>query len=201
MKNNSMQNKFRWTYLTGLFMILALPILILPPYFFPADWGKTLIFRSIMAILLFLFAWQTLSRKDEVLLPDLKKSKITWALSALFIVYLLASIFSIDANFSFWGSPYRGGGFVDFAFYFIFTFLAFILFTKKDWQKAWIFSIFTGLLVSLIAVIQYYGLFNRIFLSTPTRPPSTMGNPIILAIYLLLLLFNSLSLGIKENKI
>ena len=44
MKNNSIQNKFYWAYLVGIFIILALPLLIMPPWFFPPDWGKTIIF-------------------------------------------------------------------------------------------------------------------------------------------------------------
>lgn len=196
---NVEKNKLNWVYLTGFFIILALPILIIPPYFFPPDWGKTIVFRSIMAILLFLFAYQFLFRKNEILLPNFRKNKSIWVLSALFIVFLLATIFSVDPYFSFWGSPWRGGGFVTFAFYFVFAILTFILFKKEDWKKAWDFSIIIGILVSLVAIIQYHGLFNRIFLSVPDRPPSTMGNPILLAIYLLLLFFLTFSFAIRQS--
>ena len=65
MEINGINNKFRWLYLTGFFIILALPILIIPPYLFPADWGKSIVFRSIMAILLFLFAYQFIFRKNK----------------------------------------------------------------------------------------------------------------------------------------
>lgn len=224
MEINKNENKFYWIYKIGFFIILALPILTLPPYFAPPDWGKTIVFRSILAILLFLFIFQILFRKNELKIPIIKKNPIFWLLTALFIIFLLATIFSVDFYFSLWGSPYRGGGFVTFAFYFVFAVLAFILFKKPaqspspasnafgvadagwgneaggdDWEKAWIFSIFIGILVSLIGIIQYYGLFNRIFLSVPDRPPSTMGNPIMLAMYVLLLSFFTLSLAINES--
>jgi len=199
MKSNLFKNKLYWIYLTGFFVILALPILTLPPWFYPPDFGKTIIFRSVLAILLFLFAFQLLYRKNELNLPDIKKNKIIWALAGLFIIFLLASVFSVDPYFSFWGSPYRGGGFVTFAFYFVFAILVFILFKKEDWKKAWIFSIFIGILVSLVAIIQYYGLFDKIFLPVTNRPSSTLGNPILLAIYLLLLFFPTLSFTIKEK--
>jgi len=198
-KININNNSFNWIYKLGFFIILALPILVIPPYFEPPDWGKTIVFRSIMAILLFLFIFQFLFKKNEISLISLKNNKIAWALGALFIIFLLATIFSVDPNFSLWGSPYRGGGFVNFAFYFAFAILAFFLFKKEDWKKIWLFSIFIGVLVSLLAVIQYYGLFNRIFLAVPDRPPSTMGNPILLAIYLLLLLFPTLLFAVKEK--
>ena len=118
MKINENNNKFRWAYLAGFFIILALPLLIIQPYFFPADWGKTIVFRSILAIILFLFLWQILYRKNETSLPNLKNNKIIWALSALFATFLPASIFSVDPYFSFWGSPVRSDGFINFAFYF-----------------------------------------------------------------------------------
>ena len=145
-----------------------------------------------------LFAYQFLYKKNYFTI-NFKKNYTIWALSGLFIIYLLASIFSVDPYFSFWGSPYRGGGFVTFAFYFIFAILAFVLFKKEDWKKAWIFSIFIGILVSLVALIEYYGLFNNIFVSVGAQPGSTTGNPIFLAIYLMLLFFPALAFLIKEQ--
>ena len=210
-KINELKNKFSWVYIAGFFIVLALPVLIWPPYFFPADWGKTIVFRSVMAIMLFLFLWQFFYQRNKIGLPSFsaqggpasgwKNNKIIWALGALFVVYLFAGILSVDPLFSFWGSPYRGGGLVDFIFYFVFAVLAFILFKKEDWKKAFDFSIIIGVLVSLIGIIQYFGLFNNFFLAVPSRPASTMGNTDILALYLLLLSFITLSYTIKENKI
>lgn len=199
MKINQADNKFYWLYLAGFFVILALPIFIIPPYFFPADWGKSIVFKSIMAILLFLFVFQLLFKKNELKIPNFKKNTIFWLLAGLLFIFLLATIFSVDPLFSLWGNPYRGGGFVTFAFCIIFSVLAFTLLKNNIWKKTWLFSIIIGLLVSLTAVIQYYGLFNKIFMAEPGRPSSTMGNPELLATYLLLLLFCTLSSAIKEK--
>lgn len=203
MKDNLIKNKFHWLYLAGLSIILFLPILTIPPYFSPADWGKSIIFRSIMAIMLFLFLWQIIYKKSTILLPDLKNytsKSIMYALAGLFLVFALATIFSVDPYFSLWGNPIRSGGFITFSFYFIFAILSFILFKKEDWKKAFDFSIIIGILVSLIAIAQYYGLFQKTLL-VAGRPPSTMGNPIILGIYLLLLVFIALSFALKEIKL
>ena len=202
MKNNPIINKFSWAYLVGFFTILALPILTLQPWFYPPDWGKTIIFRSIISILLFLFIYQLLYKKNQLLLPNLKNiaktNTIFWTLAGLLTVYFLASIFSVDHLFSFWGSPYRSGGFINFAFYFIFTLLMFLIVIKKDWQKFWDFSIGIGIFVCLIGLIQFYGLFNKIFISAGAGIGSTIGNPIFLGIYLLLLFFITLSFIINE---
>lgn len=151
--------------------------------------------------MLFLLLRSTLRGNQESvthLKKTLLKSKVVWTLAALFIVFLLASIFSVDPYFSFWGSPYRGGGFVTFAFYFIFAIMAFVLLKKEDWGKAWLFSIFIGVLVSFIALFQFHGIFSNILVSVESRPGSTTGNPIFLGIYLLLLFFPTLIFAIKE---
>ena len=210
MKINENSNGVSWAYKVGFYAILALPLLVAPPYFFPADWGKTIVFRSIMAVLLFLFAYQLLYRENEMKLPKAKNNIVFWLLGGFLLLYLLATIFSVDPTSSLWGNPYRGGGFVTFVFYFFYAFLAVTIFKKEEWNKVWLFSIFIGLLVSFVAIIQYNPALNRIFNAlmnavfnlsiplVPDRPASTMGNPIPLAIYLLLLSFLTLSLAIKE---
>ncbi len=199
MENNSSLNKFYWFYLTGFFLILSLPIATIPPWFFPPDWGKTIVFRSILSILIFLFIFQFLYRKNEIQLPDIKKNKALWILIALFFVFLLATIFSVDSYFSLWGSPERSGGFINFTSYIIFAILLFFIVKNPDWQKILNFSIIIGILVSFVAIIQYYGLFNKIFISISDRPVSTLGNSDLLSIYILLLFFPTLFFSIKEK--
>ena len=176
------------------YIILALPLLVMPPWFFTPDWGKTIIFKSLVAIMLFLFFY----KNKNINLASFRKNYIAWLLLGLFLVYLIASIFSPDPFFSFWGSPFRSGGFVNFAFYIIFCLLIFAT-TEKDetWQKYFDFSILTGVIVSLIAVIQFHGLVENIFLHSPGRPGSTMGGPTILGVYLLLLIFMAISFALK----
>ncbi len=191
------KNKLTWLYHIGFLIILALPILMLSPYFFPPDFGKTIAFRSILAILLFVCCWQIFYQKNQVSLADLKKNNIAWALGALFFTYLLASIFSVDPYFSFWGSPYRGGGFITFGFYIAFAILIFLLAKKDDWGKIWDVSLCTGIGVSLVAIAQYYGIFTQ----SLARPEATMGNPDLLAAYLLLLLIPALAFCLSATKL
>ncbi len=200
MKNNTFLDKFHWIYQVGFSVILALPLLVLEPWFFPPDWGKTIVFRSILAILLFLFVFEWLYKKRELPLQQLKKNKIIWLLATFFLIFLLATIFSADPYFSLWGWPMRSGGFINLAFYIILAVFSFVILKKEDWSKVWIFSIGIGALVSFIAIVQYYGLLSSMFVPSG-RPPSTMGNPILLAIYLLLLFFVTLSYAIKEKNL
>ena len=116
MKNNTYLDKLHWIYWTGVYLIAALPLLVMPPWFFPVDWGKTIIFRIILSIIIFLFIYQLLYRKIEFDFPRVKKNKIIWVLALFLLFYLLSTLFSQDIGFSLWGSPYRSGGAIDFVF-------------------------------------------------------------------------------------
>ena len=190
------ENKYYWLYLVGFFLILALPILNLPPWFSPPDWGKTIIFRIILSILIFLFIWRSLSEKKL----SIKTSLPFWILLALFGVFLLATIFSQDPVYSLLGDPHRAGGFLNFGFYIIFGILAFLVLRKQDWQKIWIFAIFIGVLVSIIAIFQRYSIFTEVFVPVKERPFSFVGSSVLLGLYLVLLVFITFSFLIKEQK-
>ncbi len=189
-------------YLIGIFLIIAQIINIVPPWFTPTDWGKAIIFRIILSILIFLFIFQILFRK--ISFSDIKEkiksvSLIFWLLVSLFGIYLLSTIFSLDPHFSLWGDPHRNGGFVNFAFYIIFALFVFLIIRKEDWQKIWNFAIIIGIIVSFIAIFQQFGVFSKYLLSSSIRPMSALGNAILLSLYLLLLTFISLSFGIKTK--
>ena len=207
MKNkhsSSQKNQPSRLFLIGVFLILALPLLNVPPWFSPPDWGKTIVFRIINSILIFLFVYQILYRPENVFLTNVKneqhRSLAFRALVALFAIFLLATLFSIDMNFSLWGTPYRSGGFINFAFYIIFAVLILFSLRESDWQRVWDFSIFIGILVSIVALFQQFGIFSKFFIFKPTQLPGTIGGPIFLGIYLMLLSPLTLGFGIKEKK-
>lgn len=203
--NNRMSfQNINWICKIGLFAILILPILAIPTWIFPPDWGKTIIFRSILSVILFLFFYNLVyknGRKFSELFEifNLKKNIVLWLMAVLFILFLLATIFSKDPLFSFFGSPNRGAGSLNFIFYIIFSITVFLAFEENDWKKVWELSVFVGVLVALIAVFQFYGLLKDIFIPFEGRPPSVIGGAIFLGTYLLLLFFITLSLFIKEK--
>lgn len=191
-----------WIYFIGFLLIAFQPINILPPWFTPTDWGKALIFRMIMAVLAFLFISQILYRKISISYVIEKIKLIFWPfliLASLFGVFLLATVFSVDSHFSLWGDPGRNGGFVNFAFYILFSLMIFLIIKKDDWKKIFDFSIFIGIIVCLVAIFQQFGLFGEIIMTIPYRPVSTMGNTILLSLYLLLLTYITFALGIREK--
>lgn len=194
--------KLNWFYLLGFLLIVALPLLNLPPWFSPAQWGKVIVFRIILTIIIFLFIWQILSRREITSIKFSEGAKIIFfLLLALLGIFFLATLFSLDPRFSFWGSPDRAGGFLNFVFYLIFAILAFLTLKQREWQKLWDFALIVGVLVSIFAILQQFGLVGKILIPFEARPPSTLGNPTFLALYLLLSVFLSLSFGMKERDV
>ena len=198
--------KIYWAYLIGFFIILILPVINalpffnLPDWFSPPDFAKTLIFRCILSLILLVFIYQILFKGNRETIRKIYQTSFYFRLlTAVFLVFLLSVIFSQDAFYSFFGDPNRSGGFLNFGFYIIFSVLAFLITRKEDWKKIWNFTIFVGILISILAVFQKYRILSKIF--TPEyRPSSTIGSSVLLAIYLLILVFITLIFLLKEKK-
>lgn len=198
-------NWFYRLYIAGFFIILALPLLNWPIYFSPPNWAKTFIFQIIFSVMLFVFLCQMLWKRNENIFskvwPIRKENLVFWLLLLLFAVNLLATIFSLDFKYSFFGSPYRGGGFINYGFYILFAAMAFLVVKGRDWKKLWDFSIFTGVIVCVLALMSYFGLFSSIVINRTDNLSSTIGGPNTLGLYLLLLVFPALALGMRETNI
>lgn len=198
----SSQNNFYWIYLVGFFLVVIQIINVFPLWSDPADWGKAIFSRIIISVMLFVFLWQIISKKIDF---SYIKSKIKSAgspfylLVSLFSVYLLATILSVNWHFSLWGNPSRAGGFVSFSFYIILSILAFLIIKEKGWKKILNFLIIISLFVCLIAIFQQFGIFGKYIIPVVSRPVSTIGNPILLSIYLLLVTFFTFTFGLIEK--
>lgn len=210
MKSNFLPHTsiFSWIYLGGLFLIIALPLLNLPPWFSPPDWGKAVVFRIIFLTLLLVLLFHTLfqskttgffsSLKTTIKQP-IKEVLPFWLLLGFLGMNFLATVFSQDPWFSLWGDPQRGGGFVNFALYIIFALFTFSFLQVSRWKLVWNFALGIGFLVSLVAIFQQFSIFSNIFVPLKTQVSSTLGGPWLLGIYLILLAFIALSYGIQEK--
>lgn len=202
MENKNLQKKFHWIYLVGFLLILSLPLLAVPPLFHPAAWGKTIVFRIIFSILIFFFIYQTIFRKNTFILEKLKSKTtrlVLGILTLLLFLFLLSTIFSPEKSFSLWGNPYRGGGFLNFAFCIIFAIFVFLILKPRDWKLVWNFSLGIALLVSFFALLQQFKAFKEFLVSFATRPPATLGATIFLALYLSFFVFLALSFALSEK--
>lgn len=185
-------NKFYKFYLTGFFIILALHLLAIPPLFFPPEWAKSIVFRTVLSIILLLFSWQAISKNNflnQVKERAARQKKSLLTLAVICLLALLATFLSSDILFSLWASPHRSGGIVNFIFYILFSASLFLILRNNDWKKLWDFSFIVGNVVALLGLVQYFNLLPQIFI-TYGRPVSTLSNTILLSIYLVVLIFS-----------
>ncbi|MSU54316.1 MAG: hypothetical protein EXS48_00550 [Candidatus Staskawiczbacteria bacterium] len=203
MKNNNYRDIFYWIYLIGFFAVLILPTVNVPPLFFPAAWGQSILFKIIFTIILVVFTAEILLkiRPLKEILIKLRQIKLPLVLFGLLsAIYIVATIFSLQPHFSFWGDPARAGGTLNFLLLQLFALLVFLVIKDHDWKKVLNFAFIGAIVVCLIAIAQQFSLIdNDILISYAYRPPGTLGNTDFLATYLLLLFFPALVLGLKET--
>lgn len=190
------------TFFWGIVAVLLLPLLNIPPFFSPPDWGKAIVFRLILSTLLLLFTWQILSGKQRM-------PKIAWkstegilvCLLVLFLgIFLLATVFSVDPAFSFLGDPQRSGGTLNLTSLVLFALFLFAAFPQEQPWKLFINGLLlAGAAVSFVAIMQWQGWFSTFLVATGARPTSTMGSSMTLALFLLLLLFLTFAMFAKAN--
>ncbi len=190
-------------YKLGIAIILLLPAVSHTAFFSPPPFGQTIVFKIIFSILLFLFCYQSFfSRRKDIykrILGRLKaKKNLLFYLPAILLgVLTVATIFSKDPLFSVFGDPERGGGFLNFGMMILFSYLLILLLNKKEWKYVWNTSFIVGAGVAVFGIIQWAGIFERV--TSSSRPFSTLGNPTVLALYLLLLLFPLIAFFVREK--
>jgi O-antigen ligase/Flp pilus assembly protein TadD len=166
----------------GLFLVPFIPLFVANTLFFPYITGKAFAFRIIIEILLAL--WLVLIYLDLNARP--KRSAILWTFLGLIVVTILATVFGADPYRSFWSNFERMDGLVSYlhlAGYFLLLIANFR--SEKLWRRWW----FTTLMVSVIVVFSAMVEFGRIAPDASARLATSFGNPIYLAVYLLIHLF------------
>jgi O-antigen ligase/predicted Zn-dependent protease len=186
-----------------LYWFVALSLLT--PFVFWKDmrypfWApKSLFFQIIIELALPFYLYLIIA--DKRLRPNLK-SPLTLSVLIFFGVFLLASIFGTNPNLSFWGNFLRMSGtfnlihLVLFYFYFLLLYIADKNFTTKIYK----FVVWSATLISGYGVWTYLGLpqlFQDRYLHA--RVASFLGNPIYLASYLVIPIFFSIILILREE--
>src|SRR3989344_6369829 len=138
MKDNIYTHKLHRLYLTGFFLILFLPLLAIYPWFFPPEWGKSMAFRIILSIIIFLVTCQLIADKDffrEIVQKYNTSKKAIWILLLILFTAVLSTLFSSDITFSLWASPHRSGGVVNFIFCILLSIALFLVLKSTNWNK------------------------------------------------------------------
>jgi len=206
-KNNSLwtrETASKTVFWTAVFA-LFLPVIILPPYFQPSDWTRSILLKIILtAVISFLLFSFFYKKNFPITLPKWNASLYLapLILAGYFATLLLATIFSQDVAFSIFGSPNRAGGMLNLLFFFIFSILLTLFISKAQWEKLFYALFVAGFLASLMAVVQYFNILKNVLISYEGgSTPSFLGNSTALAAYMLFLAFLSFVFFIqKQNK-
>ncbi len=210
---NQVTDFLRSFILAGIFVIILFPILgdygnLLYPV------GREILFRMIVEIIL--VAYIFLIILDRRYLPrfsldrnpkgisvgsvltrfsELRHRLILFSLILFWLFFGLATIFSQDLKFSFWGSFYRGGGFFTLTHFVIFfIILTSVLKTWQQWKKIIFSAIFVSFPITILTIIQFFLAPNR------DKIVSTLNNPNFLAAYLLSIFFFTVYFCYSEKK-
>jgi len=186
-----------------LIVFLSFSTLFFQHWIIPFTWSKAIVFRVIISFLVFIFLYNFFFRSEkrkEVFLKIRSLSILFVILISFLFFSFLSLLYSFDVQFSLWGDPLRSGGFINFFCYILFTFIAFFALKENQWKKVWSAVIIAGIFISFIAIFQNFGFLENYITPQHFRPSSTLGNPIFLAIYLIPLIFLSLSFGIFSEK-
>jgi len=180
----------------SLYMVAFVPLIIFSQYNSPFHFGKAIIFRSIIEIMLvvyILLIWQNRSY-----LP--RFNKITWGFLAFALAFTLATITSVHAYQSFWGTLERMGGLWTFWHYFIyFIILTSIFRERKDW--IFLFKLMAG--AGILSALYGFGqkTSSDFFVGGQGRVRifGTVGNAALFAGYQLLITFLSLAMFVRKG--
>ncbi|MBI2577773.1 MAG: hypothetical protein HYV77_02925 [Candidatus Wildermuthbacteria bacterium] len=177
-------------------LFFVIPLLNIPPLFSPPAWGQTIAFRILLGFLVIFFAYYITKKNLSFFTQVIQRiSANKWPLILLgffFVLSLLATLFSQEPSFSFWGDPYRSGGVFQMMLFAVFGLIAFVSLQADNWRKVWLTAIGAGFVIALIAIAQQFHLFSNILVAIETRPPSTVGGALFLGTFLVLLSFPTL---------
>lgn len=173
--------------------------------YFPFISGKNLLFRLLVEIAL--FSWVALALVNPKYRLNIRRSPLLLAYGIFMAVLLLADIFGVNPERSFWSNFERMEGFVGHAHLFAyFVVLSAMLHTALEYGRMFTFFIASNVLVLVFGFGQLLGakgyIFSELFPSvavrfselfpihmSENRLDATLGNSAYFAIYCLMFVF------------
>ncbi len=202
---SKIKDNLPFIYMGAIASIFILVLFNFPPLFSPSAFPKALFFRIIFSSLLLLLAYDVFFKKNaSVFRKTIKKiraeKKPFFYIPLVLLSFLTISLFfSVDLNFSIFGDPSRGGGFLNFFLLILFSYFLFFVLNKENWKTVWNIIFFTGVVATFIAFLQWQELFDGLIVAQTRRPYASFGNPTIFGTYLSILVFPLTAFLLKEK--
>ncbi len=177
-------------------------IFLVPIFFLP--WTTDVLDFNKQALLLVLVFLSLFASMLKILISgrfEFKKSVMHIAVGAMFLVYLLAAIFSVFGQGSFWGQTQQVAGSTLTLICFIFLyFLVSNTFSKKEILTSFVVLSFSAVVAELIGVFQLFGLFIFPFDFAKSVAFNTIGSGGSLGLFTAMLLPLAIVLFISVKK-
>jgi O-antigen ligase len=184
-----------------LALVFALPLIFNPWGFDMYEIPKNTLLKVAIATLTILHLVEKFrSKRTNICLSQNQ----LYAILAFLTILALSLIFAIRPNVSFWGTYARQGGVINMLFYVLLFLTSLDFLQKKTHQILTLKTLsFSGLLVSLYALLQWAGL--DIFSTETTaifsgRSFASLGNPTALGAFLLFPIWGEIALLHLEKK-
>ncbi|MFA6459651.1 MAG: O-antigen ligase family protein [Patescibacteria group bacterium] len=172
----------------GSFLVVLIPVVIVPYSYFPYIIQKTNILKILVQIIF--AAYVPLALWKAEYRP--KKTLLFWSVMAFAGAMLITTFTSLSVYRSWWGNWERNFGTFNYLHYFAwFIALVGVCNQPKYWRWLLNFSLIVSLGISIYAIFQRLGLGGT-FESGLTRVNGTMGNASFLASYMLVHVFIAL---------
>ncbi len=186
-----------WIVRIGLFLTLAMPLLVFKSTVFPYLVGRVVIFQIIIEIIFPFFLYLVLRHPEY----RPKFNIVFYASSAYFLALFASAIFGVDWLRSFWGYRDRMDGlFTMLHFYVFFLMLASIIKERREWF--WYFN--AALIPGLIAIFDNFSIAVKAMLSAGyfflPREGGLFGNVLFYAAFVILEIFVALFLWFSAEK-
>lgn len=179
----------------GVGLALITPLVYNPKYYFPFVGPKSLYFMAFCQVIF--FAWLILALYKKQYRPQ--RNVVAIALAVFVFFMALSAVFGVDPSRSFWSKFERMTG-VLMWLNLLGVFLAVCSSLKKwaDWKNIFLFSLGVALVVSVMGILEKYGVRQVIF---SDRKGATLGNTSFLGSYLIFNFFLSCYLLTQEKKL
>jgi len=164
-------------------------------WFFPFITGKNFSFRIIIELLVLVYI--LLALRDPAYRP--KTSWIFWSVTAFIVWMGIATIFSVDPVKSFWSNFERMEGYVTLLhLYGLFLVTGAVLTVNRWWGTFFRISIGASVIMGFYGIAQ---LINPDLISSQSgqRIDTTFGNATYLAVYMLIHIFLTLFMLLRER--
>ncbi len=180
----------------AIYAIAFVPLIIFSQYVSPFHFGKVVIFRSIVQIMIPLYA--LLVWRDRSYLP--KGHPILWAFLAFAAAFSLTTATSVAFLQSFWGTLERMGGLFTFWHYVAYlVMLVSVVRTRNDWDILLNLFVGVGFLSAMYGVLQKTDLSFIMGGGGRARIFGTIGNTALFAGYQILVAFLALTMSFMSR--